>query len=151
MAITQKKKLFAQAKREGKSNTDAAIFAGYSADTAPQAGSRLAKDKDVIGEIGRKEKIEVAKEVAKETGIRLDIPDLGTMYKDPKDFLMAVMNDVESDMKTRSEAAKALMPFVHQKKGESGKKEVDAENAKKIASRFSAVAAPKLVAVGGKK
>lgn len=147
MAITQKKKLFAQAKREGKSNTDAAIFAGYSADTAPQAGSRLAKDKDVIGEIGRKEKIEVAKEVAKETGIRLDIPDLGVMYKDPKDFLMAVMNDPESDMKTRSEAAKALMPFIHQKKGESGKKEVDAENAKKIASRFSAVAAPKLVAV----
>lgn len=151
MAITQKKKLFAQAKREGKSNTDAAIFAGYSADTAPQAGSRLAKDKDVIGEIGRKEKIEVAKEIAKETGIRLDIPDLGVMYKDPKDFLMAVMNDVESDMKTRSEAAKALMPFIHQKKGESGKKEVDAENAKKIASRFSAVAAPKLVAIGGKK
>lgn len=147
MAITQKKKLFAQAKREGKSNTDAAIFAGYSADTAPQAGSRLAKDKDVIGEIGRKEKIEVAKEVAKETGIRLDIPDLGVMYKDPKDFLMAVMNDPESDIKTRSEAAKALMPFIHQKKGESGKKEVDAENAKKIASRFSAVAAPKLVAV----
>lgn len=151
MAITQKKKLFAQAKREGKSNTDAAIFAGYSADTAPQAGSRLAKDKDVIGEIGRKEKIEVAKEVAKEKGIELEMPDLGTMYKDPKDFLMAVMNDVESDMKTRSEAAKALMPFIHQKKGESGKKEVDAENAKKIASRFSAVAAPKLVAVGGKK
>lgn len=151
MAITQKKKLFAQAKREGKSNTDAAIFAGYSADTAPQAGSRLAKDKDVIGEIGRKEKIEVAKEIAKETGVRLDIPDLGVMYKDPKDFLMAVMNDPESDMKTRSEAAKALMPFIHQKKGESGKKEVDAENAKKIASRFSAVAAPKLVAIGGKK
>lgn len=151
MAITQKKKLFAQAKREGKSNTDAAIFAGYSADTAPQAGSRLAKDKDVIGEIGRKEKIEVAKEVAKEKGVELEMPDLGTMYKDPKDFLMAVMNDVESDMKTRSEAAKALMPFIHQKKGESGKKEVDAENAKKIASRFSAVAAPKLVAVGGKR
>lgn len=151
MAITQKKKLFAQAKREGKSNTDAAIFAGYSADTAPQAGSRLAKDKDVIGEIGRKEKIEVAKEVAKETGIRLDIPDLGVMYKDPKDFLMAVMNDPESDIKTRSEAAKALMPFIHQKKGETGKKEASEENAKKIASRFSAVAAPKLVAVGGKK
>lgn len=151
MAITQKKKLFAQAKREGKSNTDAAIFAGYSADTVPQAGSRLAKDKDVIGEIGRKEKIEVAKEVAKETGIRLDIPDLGVMYKDPKDFLMAVMNDPESDIKTRSEAAKALMPFIHQKKGETGKKEASEENAKKIASRFSAVAAPKLVAVGGKK
>lgn len=134
MAITQKKKLFAQAKREGKSNTDAAIFAGYSADTAPQAGSRLAKDKDVIGEIGRKEKIEVAKEIAKETGIRLDIPDLGVMYKDPKDFLMAVMNDVESDMKTRSEAAKALMPFIHQRKGETGKKEEKDAAAKKVST-----------------
>ncbi len=134
MAITQKKKLFAQAKREGKSNTDAAIFAGYSADTAPQAGSRLAKDKDVIGEIGRKEKIEVAKEIAKETGIRLDIPDLGVMYKDPKDFLMAVMNDPGSDVKTRSEAAKALMPFIHQRKGETGKKEEKDAAAKKAST-----------------
>lgn len=134
MAITQKKKLFAQAKREGKSNTDAAIFAGYSADTAPQAGSRLAKDKDVIGEIGRKEKIEVAKEIAKETGVRLDIPDLGVMYKDPKDFLMAVMNDPESDIKTRSEAAKALMPFIHQRKGETGKKEEKEAAAKKAST-----------------
>lgn len=151
MAITQKKKLFAQAKREGKSNTDAAIFAGYSADTAPQAGSRLAKDKDVIGEIGRTEKIEVAKEVAKEKGIDFEMPNFSKIYDDPKKFLEAVMNDFTSDMRTRSEAAKILMPFVHQKKGETGKKEVDAENAKKIASRFSAVAAPKLVAIGGKK
>ena len=151
MTMTTKKRLFAEAKREGKTNTEAAVAAGYSIETAAQAGSRLAKDKDVIGAIDRKTTIEVAKEVAKEKGIELEMPDLGTMYKDPKDFLMAVMNDVESDMKTRSEAAKALMPFIHQKKGESGKKEVDAENAKKIASRFSAVAAPKLVAVGGKK
>ena len=151
MTMTTKKRLFAEAKREGKTNTEAAVAAGYSIETAAQAGSRLAKDKEIIEAIERKTKIEIAKEVAKEKGVELEMPDLGTMYKDPKDFLMAVMNDVESDMKTRSEAAKALMPFIHQKKGETGKKEVDAENAKKIASRFSAVAAPKLVAVGGKK
>ena len=134
MTMTTKKRLFAEAKREGKTNTEAAVAAGYSIETAAQAGSRLAKDKDVIGAIERKTTIEVAKEVAKEKGIELEMPDLGTMYKDPKDFLMAVMNDVESDMKTRSEAAKALMPFIHQRKGETGKKEEKEAAAKKAST-----------------
>jgi phage terminase small subunit len=73
------------------------------------------------------------------------------LTSDPKAFLTAVMNDVETDMKVRTDAAKALMPFVHQKLGEGGKKEQKDEAAKKVASRFASASPPKLVAAGGKK
>lgn len=151
MAMTEKKRKFAQAKREGKSNKEAALFAGYEESSASQAGSRLAKDPEVIAEIERKELVAAAKEQAKAEGKEVHLPDLGKLYSDPKDFLMAVMNDLESDMKTRSEAAKALMPFMHQKLGEGGKKEGQKAAAEKVASRFSAGAPPKLVAANGKK
>ena len=45
------------------------------------------------------------------------------LHRDPKDFLLSVMNDLESEPKLRVDAAKALMPFVHPRKGESGKKD----------------------------
>jgi phage terminase small subunit len=62
-----------------------------------------------------------------------------------------VMNDCGSEARLRVDAAKALMPFVHKKLGEGGKKEQKDEAAKKVAGRFSAGAPPKLVAAGGKK
>jgi phage terminase small subunit len=61
------------------------------------------------------------------------------------------MNDLEADVKLRADAAKALMPFMHTKLGEGGKKEQQAEAAKKIASKFTSATPPKLVAAGGKK
>lgn len=80
-----------------------------------------------------------------------DILALAATYSDPKDFLRAVMNDAATDTKHRVAAARALMPFEHQKLGEGGKKEQKNEAAKKVASRFAPGAAPKLVAAGGKK
>ena len=47
MALTGKKKAFADAVLAGKSNKDAAVAAGYSEKTASAAGSRLVKDPDV--------------------------------------------------------------------------------------------------------
>lgn len=79
------------------------------------------------------------------------IVDLAATYDDPEKFLRAVMNDTMTDAKLRVDAAKALMPYVHQRKGEGGKKEADAAAAKKVASRFSSAPPPKLVAAGGKK
>ena len=70
---------------------------------------------------------------------------------DPKKFLVELMNDPAVDVRIRSDAAKALMPFVHQKLGEGGKKEERQEAAKKVAGRFAQSAPPKLVAAGGKK
>jgi phage terminase small subunit len=79
------------------------------------------------------------------------IIDLAATYDDPEKFLRAVMNDAMTDAKLRVDAAKALMPYVHTRKGEGGKKEADAAAAKKVASRFSSAPPPKLVAAGGKK
>jgi hypothetical protein len=48
-------------------------------------------------------------------------------YDDPLQFLMAVMNNTGEDIDVRKDAAKAMLPYIHPKKGETGKK--DAKNA----------------------
>lgn len=71
---------------------------------------------------------------------------MAATYDDPAKFLRAVMNDSGSEAKLRVDAAKALMPFVHQKLGEGGKKNAKAEAAKKAAGgRFAPKSPPKLV------
>lgn len=80
-----------------------------------------------------------------------EVLPLSAHYDDPLKFLKAVMNDSGAEAKLRIDAAKALMPFVHQKLGEGGKKEQQKEAANKVASRFAAAPPPKLVAAGGKK
>jgi len=79
------------------------------------------------------------------------ILQLSAIYDDPEKFLRAVMNDSGTDAKLRVDAAKALMPYIHAKKGEVGKKEQSNEAAKRVAGRFATAAPPKLVAAGGKK
>jgi phage terminase small subunit len=73
-------------------------------------------------------------------------PNLSTstalLTKDPKDFLTAVMNDPETDMKVRTDAAKALMPYVHGKIGEQGKKGAQKEAAKGATTGRFAPSAP---------
>ena len=65
---------------------------------------------------------------------------------DPLIFLQGVMNDASLDARLRTDAAKALLPFVHAKKGELGKKADAAIAAKKVAAgRFAPAAPPKLV------
>jgi phage terminase small subunit len=62
---------------------------------------------------------------------------------DPKKFLQSVMNDELADPRIRMDAAKALLPFMHQKLGEGGKKDERLNAAKKIATgKFSPVAPP---------
>lgn len=65
------------------------------------------------------------------------------MTKNPKDFLVAVMNDPATKMKTGTDAAKALMPFVHKKLGEGSRKDQKQEDAKTAANMFSPMAARK--------
>lgn len=151
MAMTDKKRRFAAALKSGASKKDAAISAGYSDKTASAAGSRLAKDPDVIAELARKEHVEQAKAEAKAQGKEFNLPDLSKMYSDPLDFLKAVMNDAGEDLRYRVDAAKAMMPFVHAKKGEGGKKEQQAEAARKVSGKFASAAPPKLLAINGKR
>ncbi|MDR6447473.1 hypothetical protein J2794_003589 [Paraburkholderia terricola] len=68
-----------------------------------------------------------------------------TSFTDPKAFLIAAMNDGRTEPKLRVDAAKALMPFVHAKVGETGKKDAKGDAAKKAANKFASLATPKLV------
>lgn len=79
------------------------------------------------------------------------IANLALTFDDPAKFLAAVMNDAMTDVKIRTDAAKALMPYKHARLGEGGKKEQAQDKANKVASRFSSSAPPKLVAAGGKR
>lgn len=158
MALTGKKRLFAEALLAGKSNKEAALAAGYSAASASAAGSRLAKDKDVLAHQQRKAAAaKKPKEVAPAPASEPVAPpcsfDLNQAlaHRDPRAFLLAAMNNALLEPKLRIDAAKALMPFEFAKKGEGGKKEQQADAAKKVASRFAPAAPPKLAAANGKK
>lgn len=146
MALTPKKRAFIDALRGGASNRDAAIAAGCPEKTASAAGSRLAKDPDVVAELHKLKalrmmppdvkgdvKADASPPAADEPGQEAEPSgfDLSQvlLHSDPKDFLLAVMNDQKSEAKLRVDAAKALMPFVHQRKGEGGKKEQAKEKA----------------------
>jgi phage terminase small subunit len=150
MALTGKKKAFADAVLAGFSNKEAAIKAGYSAATASAAGSRLVKDPRIVVYVA------MARET-KEKGAadEPEMPKFGIgavlQYSDPKAFLLAAINDPDIEPKERINAAKALLPIFHGKVAEAGKKAGQDAAAKKVASRFATAAPPKLVAAGGKK
>lgn len=75
-------------------------------------------------------------------------PPISVLHSDPRDYLMAVMNDGTQEEKLRVDAAKALMPFIHGRIGEGGKKDAKADAAKKAGGGKFAAAAPPLKLVG---
>lgn len=77
--------------------------------------------------------------------------DLSVIYDEPDKFLRAVMNDSGTDAKLRVDAAKALLSAQVRRAENGGKKQEQADAAKRVASKFAASAPPKLVAAGGKK
>lgn len=155
MALTDKKRRFADALLSGASNRDAAIAAGYSEKTASQAGAKLAKDPDVIAAIGRHLRDRQAASTEVKPGRKVKAPppedgavgelDLGD-FDDPMDFLKAVMNEQAAEPKLRVDAAKALLPYKHGKVADQGKKEQKAAAADQVSKgRFGARPPPKLV------
>lgn len=70
---------------------------------------------------------------------------------DPRPTLEKVALGLLEVSPQQYKALTALLPYVHQKLGEGGKKEQKDAAAKKVAGRFSAAAPPKLVAAGGRK
>ncbi|WP_288659529.1 MULTISPECIES: terminase small subunit [Pseudomonas] len=150
MALNQKKRAFIDAVRAGASNKEAAIAAGCPEKTAAQAGSRLAKDPDVLRELNKS---------ASASTVNSDVNDsvntrshVARRYTDPLEFLMDQMNDLNLEEKDRRDAAKALMPFIHQRKGESGKKDAAKDAAAQAAAgRFGVRQPPKNVVPIGRR
>lgn len=136
MALTGKKRVFADAVLAGSSNKEAAIAAGYSPATAAQSGSRMAKDPAIVKFLGeRKAAPKTAKRSAPPPPPDDDPDDLlGTGYVDPKVFLLSAMNNALLEPRQRIDAAKALLPFTHVKLGEGGKKDQKQAAAEKAAT-----------------
>ncbi|MGE8542723.1 MAG: terminase small subunit [Acinetobacter johnsonii] len=136
MALTAKKKAFAQAKHDGANNKEAAIFAGCSPETASQAGSRMAKDSDVIAQIERLKCVKgVNNDVKPNPKPIVTKKDISTASErpDPLKFLEEIWTDPVEDMKMRMDAAKAALPYFHGKVADKGKKETKAEEAQAAA------------------
>ena len=147
MSLTAKQAAFVKAYLIDSNGKKAAIKAGYSKAGAEVAAPRLLRHPKVA------EALNHAKSPPQESekpGPTFDLA-AAMQHQDPKVFLLPAMNDVGLDPKQRIDAAKALMPFTHQKLGEGGKKDQRADAAKKVAGRFTPAAPPRLVAAGGKK
>lgn len=95
-----RKLLFAQARHQGLKLTEAAIMAGYAEATARQAGSRLAKDSEVMRHL---ETLNDQKSSKNRILERFS----------PLQYMLEVLNDVDRDDRTRLDAAKAAAPYVH--------------------------------------
>jgi phage terminase small subunit len=147
--LTGQKRKFAIALMSGSTQAAAAVKAGYSEKSARSKGSQLAKDPDVIAFI-KKERGTTTAVTAPANEPQTPSPvvnNLAGTFEDPLEFLKSVMNDITEETDVRKDAAKAMLPYIHPKKGEGGKK--DARNAAaKVAagaSKFGAMAPPKLV------
>jgi len=69
-------------------------------------------------------------------------------FKNGLDFMLFVMNDPQCSAALRLDAAKALAPYQHAKKGELGKKEQQGEAAAKVGTgKYAPSAPPKLALI----
>lgn len=131
MALTDQKQRYADARLAGLGKKAAAIEAGCPDKTASQAASRYEKDPDVMAAMGRT--LKVQESLVNDLNADPD-PYIPAQSDDPKTFLTNMMNDLEAEPRFRLDAAKALMPYIHAKQGEKGKKELVQENAEKVSN-----------------
>ena len=135
MALTEQQRKYAEARMTGASIKDSALAAGCPAKTASQAGSRLEKHPNVLAHLARLKHLESeATPAAGRDALPPDVQLGEEFFEDPKDLLRHAMNDRRLDPKTRIQAAVALLPFEHQKRGEAGKKEQQVTAAETVAT-----------------
>lgn len=145
MALTKQQAAYAEARFAGAGKREAALAAGCPPKTATQAAAKLEKHPNVIAHLARLKHLE--SEATPAAGRDAVPPDVdvelgGEFFEDPKELLRHAMNDRRLDPKTRIQAAVALLPFEHQKRGESGKKEQQTNAAESVATGRFAPAPP---------
>lgn len=130
--LTQKKRLYAQARFKGKGVQDAAFDAGVAVKSCARTGGALEKDPDVKEYLAR---LRSGEEKMKEDVEIEPAPPIAKAGVDPMDFLIGIMNDLTQDPKLRVDAAKAVLPYKYRKLGDVGKKEQQQKDAEKV-SKF---------------
>ena len=105
----------------------------------PGAGRKPAPKTHALAEIVMAQAAQVAAKAVPQPSA----PAEPVAIEDPLEWLRAVMKNPLLDDKLRIDAAKALLPFLHTKKGEGGKKDEVLDAAKKAGKgRFAAAPAP---------
>lgn len=140
--LTEQQRRYAESRFAGLSKKESAMAAGCPEKTASQAGSRLEKHPNVVAHLAR---LKAAESDANPAAGRDAPPPAaeGAFYEDPMQLLQAVMNDRTEDRKIRLQAAIALLPYIHQKLGEGGKKDQQANDAAgAVKGRFAPAAPP---------
>ena len=141
MALTQKKKDFAAAKMQGKSNKESAVLAGYSERSAVAKGSQLADDPDVVTYLASLNSHGVGGLDATPLGEAAIAAEFQAMESvtNSLEFLKTIYKNPRIDRKVRIEAAKAALPYEFSKVGELGLKDEREAVAGKVAkeSKFA--------------
>ncbi|EEX2893645.1 TPA: terminase small subunit [Escherichia coli] len=148
MALTTKKKRFADALSRGANPTEAAIHAGYSEKTARVKGWQLSNDPevkkylkavtpDVTFQVTKPKKV-TKKVTEKVTPERASINTIEMMDNGLPDPIKAMgrilIDNMDTDPKLALDAAFKLAQFTHRKIGSIGKKEVKKLNAASVSS-----------------
>jgi phage terminase small subunit len=151
MALTGRKRVFADAVLAGLTNKKAAIKAQYSEATASAAGSRLVKDKQVAEYLATKRA--AAQKPAPEPELPQVIqPATDGKQFDPRPMLEQIALGLVEVSAQQYKALTALLPYTNVKLGEGGKKDAAGAKAKEAgAGKFGSAAPPRLAAVGGRK
>ncbi|WP_367417146.1 terminase small subunit [Snodgrassella alvi] len=126
MLLNDKQELFARNMAAGQNQAESCINAGYSKNGAAAAASRLMRNPEILARIEelRAQPIGLNNDVNKVVkSAHAAIPAQIVPDNDPMLFLQSVMNDERWPPKLRVDAAKTLMPYVHARIGEAGKKE----------------------------
>ncbi|MEG3791065.1 terminase small subunit [Lysobacter sp. CCNWLW3] len=143
--LTDKQRAFVANKAAGCTNRDAAIAAGYAV-----AGASVAADK-LMANPAIRAALKIATKATPGVDIKSGAPAMPReRYADPKTFLLDVMNLAGLPIAMRADAAKQLLPYMHARMGETGKKETMKENARAIARgrhKFATQAPPQLTVV----
>jgi phage terminase small subunit len=150
VALTKQKRLYADARLAGLGKKESAVKAGCPVKTASQAASRLEKDPEIIAAMARATPRDWTLPVNpsvnsadSDNSPPRAASNAALSLSDPLAYLAGVMDDLNEDPKMRADAAKAMLPYMHGKIGEQGKKESQSQLAKETSKgRFAAGAPP---------
>ena len=149
--LTKLMKAYCDHRIAGLPRRAAALAAGYAEGPASSTATNLEANAKVQayykrkGFVPRPFNIQTPKQLAEIRLAELSaVPLADTRFTDPLVYMLAVMNDGESDPKLRLEASKALATFTVTKPGEKGIKAKRQEDAERVVGgKFAIGTAPR--------
>lgn len=137
MALTQKQEQFARLVAGGTDELDAIKKTGYKASSASKQAYRMAQNMAVQNRIAELKAIYAIQKSDKDSEPKQAKQAISANYEtllqeklSALDFLRSVYTDACNDMKTRIQAAMAVLPYEEAKVAQIGKKDSEKDTAK---------------------